>query len=168
MPAVFPTRKTRFHAAYNCIVSCLLKSHSLSLHRLDGRSIVKNFRVSVSGPYAFYGFYLQFIRCILVHSHQQPRTHHSRMNRCIKHHHCQVVCNIPAHTVHTAYCQAFAAEAPALTNLGSTAIPDFARVVHLNKGYLQQLLRKGRTDFSGFHISHIVWIQPLIHSAVGY
>ncbi len=89
------------------------------------------------------------------------------MDRCIQHHHGQVVGQVVAVLISAADGQTFAAEATALTDFCSTAVSDLGGVVHLHKGNLQKFLGKFLGDLAFLHILLIIRIQPLIHSAVG-
>ena len=89
------------------------------------------------------------------------------MDRCIQHHHGQVVGQVVAVLISAADGQTFAAEATALTDFCSTAVSDLGGVVHLYEGNLQKLLCELLGDLAFLDVFLIVRIQPLIHSAVG-
>ena len=102
-----------------------------------------------------------------MHTHADPRVHHTRMSGGLQKHHRQIIGCVAAVTVHAADGKALAAEAAAVADRHTAFILKLSRVIHLDIDYLEKLESKFLRDGAILHVRLIEWIQPLVHAAVG-
>ncbi len=167
VPAVLLARQTDLDTAHHAVIASLLDGHTLAHHALDGRSVVEDLGVTVTGAHALDGLDFELVGGLLVHAHADPRVHHARVGRGLKHKHGEVVGGIVTLGVNAADGEALAAKAAAVAHGHGAGILELGGVVHLDVLDLEQLERKLLGDGTALDVGLVERVEPLIHAAIG-